>query len=65
MVGSKEYNLQLSTKRAKSVKSALVNKGIAETRLESKGMAFFNPVSNNNSELGMVKKRRIALVVKL
>jgi OOP family OmpA-OmpF porin len=46
-VGSKNYNLDLSDKRAHSCVSYLITKGIATERLKSKGYGFSKPVAPN------------------
>lgn len=58
-VGSEEYNLALSKKRAESVKSALINKGISADRIKTKGCGFSQPLSTNNfdDELKTLNRR--------
>lgn len=46
-VGSKNYNLNLSDKRAHSCATYLIMKGIASERLKSKGYGFSKPVAPN------------------
>jgi OOP family OmpA-OmpF porin len=46
-VGSKNYNLSLSDKRAHSCVNYLITKGIATERLKSKGYGFSKPVAPN------------------
>jgi len=46
-VGSKNYNLTLSDKRAHSCVNYLITKGIAAERLKSKGYGFSKPVAPN------------------
>ncbi len=57
-VGSKEYNKNLSTKRAKSVYDYLIEKGISKERLTYKGYDFSTPIADNTSEEGRAKNRR-------
>jgi len=45
--GSEKYNFQLSDKRAKSVKDFLMENGIAEARLTSKGWGESSPLFKN------------------
>lgn len=46
-VGTKNYNLNLSDKRAHSCVNYLITKGIAPERLKSKGYGFSKPVAPN------------------
>ena len=61
-VGNATSNQQLSENRAKSVVNALVAKGIAKTRLASKGWGQTKPVADNNSDEGKAKNRRVEIV---
>ena len=58
-IGSEEYNLQLSNKRAESVKSALIDKGISADRIKTKGCGASQPLSTNNfdDELKTLNRR--------
>ena len=58
-VGRKEKNKQLSADRAAAVKSFLVEKGIAESRITTKGMGDSEPVASNKTAEGRAKNRRI------
>jgi flagellar motor protein MotB len=56
--GSTDYNLSLSEKRAMSVVSYLVNKGISSDRLKSKGYGNTSPIGDNITEEGRKLNRR-------
>ena len=58
-VGSKLYNLDLSTKRAQSVYEYLVNNGVSKTKLSFIGLGASNFLNDNNSEEGRIQNRRI------
>jgi len=58
-VGSDEYNLGLSDRRANSVRQYLVNQGIDPSRLSSKGYGEAEPIAPNNTDEGRAKNRRI------
>lgn len=59
-------NVSLSKQRADSVVSALVkNYQIAASRLQSQGVGPYAPASNNTSEAGKQKNRRVELVKRL
>ncbi|RUA32648.1 MAG: hypothetical protein DSY76_00345 [Bacteroidetes bacterium] len=57
-VGSRDYNLKLSTQRAKAVADYLISKGINTLRITYKGYGFDQPVADNNSETGRELNRR-------
>ncbi|MEW6653859.1 MAG: OmpA family protein [Bacteroidota bacterium] len=58
-IGSNAYNKELSVNRAITVKSYLVSKGIADSRLRTVGYGEQNPVANNKTEDGRAMNRRI------
>jgi OOP family OmpA-OmpF porin len=60
-VGSAEYNLKLSERRAASVKAYLVSKGIAAERLTAKGYGLTQPIASNDTKEGRAKNRRVQL----
>jgi len=64
--GSLEYNMGLSTQRAKAVVEILISKyEIARNRLEPKGVGPLSPVAPNRSPEGRAKNRRVELVEKI
>ena len=61
--GEIEYNMDLSTRRAKSVEAALISDyGIAKERLSAWGVGSLSPVASNRNETGRAKNRRVELV---
>ncbi|HNP49607.1 MAG TPA: OmpA family protein, partial [Bacteroidia bacterium] len=62
-VGGKQYNQQLSEKRAKSVFDYLIQKNIPATRLEFKGYGDSKPVADNSSEQGRSQNRRTEFTI--
>lgn len=46
-VGGREYNLELSQRRAQAVKEYLINLGVESSRIESVGFGFDKPRSGN------------------
>ena len=57
--GSEEYNLQLSQRRADSVKNALIQRGVAAQRITAVGYGEGQPVGNNETEFGRQQNRRV------
>jgi outer membrane protein OmpA-like peptidoglycan-associated protein len=62
-VGSDQYNLDLSEKRANAVKNALVAIGVAEERITTKGYGEKYPVASNNTSDGRQQNRRVEVVI--
>jgi len=63
-VGTPQSNKVLSTQRAKSFMNAVVQKGIATTRLTALGWGQEKPIADNRSEEGKAKNRRVEIVKK-
>lgn len=61
--GGLEYNLELSRKRAESVRNYLINRGIQPDRIVSKGYGPTQPLGDNSTETGRAKNRRTELRV--
>jgi outer membrane protein OmpA-like peptidoglycan-associated protein len=62
--GLQGYNQQLSEKRAKSVYSYLISKGIDSVRLSWKGYGSLNPLQLNNTEQSRHQNRRIEFTIR-
>jgi len=62
-VGKPADNLALSNNRAKAVVTYLISKGIAATRLSSKGFGETQPVADNKTEEGKALNRRTEMKV--
>ena len=62
--GSDKVNDPLSQKRAEAIVAALVEQGIAESRLTPVGKGSHVPIASNSSEEGRAKNRRVEFVKK-
>jgi outer membrane protein OmpA-like peptidoglycan-associated protein len=60
--GSDAYNLDLSQRRAETIRDYLVSKGIEAERLVAKGYGETQPVADNASDEGRFSNRRVELV---
>jgi outer membrane protein OmpA-like peptidoglycan-associated protein len=58
-VGSAAYNKKLSLRRAQTVKSWLVGKGVTVKRLTVAGKGFDEPLNDNSTDEGRANNRRI------
>ncbi|MDB5985577.1 MAG: OmpA family protein, partial [Nevskia sp.] len=62
-IGSAPYNLKLSQRRAQSVVTYLVGKGVAKTHLTSKGYGKTKPIADNKTAEGRAENRRVEFKV--
>ena len=63
-VGAIDMNMDLSQKRATTVRDYLVTKGIPQDLVTGEGKGPADPISDNNSIEGRASNRRVELVVK-
>jgi len=61
--GSSEYNQALSEKRAASVSSYILGKGIASARIATKGFGETSPKFTNETEEGRAHNRRVDFLI--
>ncbi|MDN3511869.1 MAG: OmpA family protein [Candidatus Jettenia sp.] len=61
-IGSMEYNIDLSQKRAQAVKNYLIDKGINESRVSIVGFGYKKPIAPNDTEEGRALNRRAEIV---
>ncbi len=61
-IGSMEYNLNLSSKRAQSIKDYLVGNGIDEWRITTIGLGYTQPIASNDTPEGRALNRRAEIV---
>ncbi len=60
-IGSAEYNLKLSQRRAEAVRQYLINKGVPPERIYARGYGETQPIADNSTEEGRAKNRRVEL----
>jgi outer membrane protein OmpA-like peptidoglycan-associated protein len=60
-VGTADYNLQLSYKRAESVREFLISQGVPAASLTAKGSGSANPVASNTTDEGRRQNRRVEM----
>lgn len=62
-VGTRDTNMDLSQKRANSVRDYLVQRGIPQDLVSAQGKGPDNPISDNGSVEGRASNRRVEIVV--
>jgi OmpA-OmpF porin, OOP family len=62
-IGSAAYNLDLSQRRADSVRAYLVDKGVSGSALTAKGYGKTSPIASNDTAEGRAQNRRVAFAV--
>lgn len=62
-IGSNAYNEKLSLRRAASVKTYLVSKGVDASRIYTEGKGETQPVADNKTAEGRAKNRRVTVEV--
>lgn len=61
--GSAEYNLELSRRRAESVRAALAREGVPEQNIEIQPHGQDYPVANNATPVGRQMNRRVEIII--
>jgi len=57
--GSRDYNVDLSRRRAEAVKRFLMEEGVLGTRLKTRGYGPDEPIESNRTRKGRAKNRRV------
>lgn len=61
--GSRAHNMDLSNRRAESVRSYLVSNGVDSSRITSRGMGPDYPVASNDTSSGRQQNRRVEVII--
>jgi outer membrane protein OmpA-like peptidoglycan-associated protein len=64
-VGSNDYNLALSKRRADAVAKVLVDGGYPAEKIDAKGLGSSVPIAENATAEGRSKNRRVVIIVQL
>ncbi|MEH6446150.1 MAG: OmpA family protein [Oceanospirillaceae bacterium] len=62
-IGGNAYNVQLSDKRAASVKQHLISQGVPSQNISSEGFGEKNPVASNETDDGRAQNRRVEMQI--
>ena len=62
-IGSDEYNLGLSERRANAVRQALIGLGVSGQRIRIQGVGKMQPVASNATEIGRQQNRRVEVII--
>lgn len=62
-VGKDDFNMDLSLRRANSVKKYLVSKGVNESIITSEGKGETMPIATNDTKEGRALNRRVEFVI--
>lgn len=61
--GSDDINIPLSERRAKSVATYLIKKGVKADRINVKGYGSAQPITDNGTPIGQAQNRRVQIVL--
>lgn len=62
--GALDVNLRVSAERARLVAQALIERGVAPSRIEAHGAGWLAPLASNDTEEGRATNRRVELVAR-
>jgi len=62
-IGSDAYNMQLSQRRADSVRSYLISRGYSADMIEARGIGEVRPIADNSSAEGRSNNRRVEIII--
>jgi OOP family OmpA-OmpF porin len=61
--GADAYNLELSQRRADSVRDYLISQGLDARRLQARGYGETQPIADNATKAGQAENRRVVMKV--
>lgn len=61
--GEETYNMDLSERRAKSVRDFLVNEGVSRSRMTIEGYGELQPIASNDTPEGKQQNRRVEVAI--
>jgi outer membrane protein OmpA-like peptidoglycan-associated protein len=61
--GTRQYNMELSKKRADAVREQLISRGVAADRIKAVGIGPDRPVADNKTPEGRANNRRVEIIV--
>jgi outer membrane protein OmpA-like peptidoglycan-associated protein len=61
--GNDAYNMNLSQRRAESVKTYLVGQSVAADRMQPQGFGETQPIADNRTEQGRAQNRRVEFII--
>ena len=62
-VGARALNQKLSEQRATALKASLVAQGVTSERIDTRGLAFDQPIASNDTDQGRRQNRRTEVTV--
>lgn len=63
IIGSDQYNLNLSIKRAVAIKNYLIYRGAFDSNITIEGYGKQNPIATNSTDEGRTKNRRVEFII--
>lgn len=62
-IGTEQYNMGLSQRRANTVKNYLISKGVPADRIYAEGKGESSPIASNATREGRAKNRRVEIEI--
>ncbi len=62
-VGSDEYNMELSQRRAEAARGELIAEGVAPNRITTVGKGEAEPIASNDTDTGRQQNRRVEVAI--
>ena len=61
-IGTSAFNVELSERRAKTVKDALISHGVLANQLSTQGLGEGSPAASNDTPAGRQMNRRVEII---